>query len=105
MSRSTQAILFLGTPHRGAGLAHWAELLAKSIGIIKQTNTELLRDLRQDSEALARIQEGFHTMVLDRKARTGGLPAIEIRCFYEELPLPAVGLVCQWLQSPIASRR
>ena len=94
MVRSTRAILFLGTPHHGAGLARWAELLAKSIGIIKQTNTELLRDLRQDSDALARIQDGFHTMVLDRN-RAGGLPPIEIQCYYEELPLKGFGVVCQ----------
>jgi hypothetical protein len=89
--RSTCAIAFLGTPHHGAGLAHWAELLARAIGVVKQTNTEIVAVLQSESEVLARIQDSFHTMV---KARGGeGLGLIDICCFYEELPLPGVGQV------------
>ncbi|KAH6957547.1 ankyrin repeat-containing domain protein [Ilyonectria sp. MPI-CAGE-AT-0026] len=88
--QSTRGIAFLGTPHHGAGLARWAKLLSTSIGIIKQTNTEIVAVLKRDSEVLARIQDGFHTMVLARGKE--GQP-IEISCFYEQLPLPAVGLV------------
>lgn len=36
---------------------------------------------------LARIQDSFHTMVMARSREGSGL--IEIRCFYEELPLPS----------------
>ncbi|RSL83110.1 hypothetical protein CEP52_016800, partial [Fusarium oligoseptatum] len=89
--RSTRGIIFLGTPHHGAGLARWAELVSRSIGLVKQTNANIVQVLRRGSEVLARIQDSFHTMV---KARaTEGLPSIEISCFYEELPLPGVGLV------------
>lgn len=49
--------------------------------------------LRRDSEVLARIQDSFHTMVMARSKES--LPPIEITCFYEELPLPGVGLVGQ----------
>jgi hypothetical protein len=49
--------------------------------------------LKRASEVLARIQDGFHAMVKSRSAR--GLPPTEITCFYEELPLPSVGLVSQ----------
>ncbi|KAF7508073.1 hypothetical protein GJ744_009655 [Endocarpon pusillum] len=31
----TRGIVFLGTPHYGSGLAHWAESLAKAIGVLK----------------------------------------------------------------------
>ena len=89
--RSTRGIIFLGTPHHGAGLARWAELLSRSIGIIKQTNTEIVEVLKRDSEVLARIQDGFHTMVLARSKE--GLPPIDISCFFEELPLPGIGQV------------
>jgi protein SERAC1 len=89
--RCTRGIIFLGTPHHGSGLAHWAETLAKSIGFIKQANSEILAVLRSESEVLGRVQSGFHTMI--RSRAQDGLPPIEITCFYEELPLPGLGIV------------
>ncbi|RYP55419.1 hypothetical protein DL770_010923 [Monosporascus sp. CRB-9-2] len=89
--RSARAIIFLGTPHYGAGLARWAELLSQFIGLVKQTNSNIMRVLRRDSEVLARIQDSFHTMIMARS--TEGIRLVEISCFYEELPLPGVGLV------------
>ncbi|RYO93786.1 hypothetical protein DL763_004271 [Monosporascus cannonballus] len=89
--RSARGIVFLGTPYHGAGLARWAELLFRSIGVIKRTNTEIVEVLKRESEVLARIQESFHTMVMARSWE--GLQPIEISCFYEELPLPGVGQV------------
>jgi protein SERAC1 len=88
---STRAIIFLGTPHHGAGLARSVERLAKSIGLIKQTNPEILQVLKSDSEVLARIQDSFHAIV--RSRNNAGLQPIEITCFFEELPLPGVGSV------------
>ncbi len=87
---STRGIIFLGTPHHGAGLARWAELLSRSIGFIKQTNAPVVEVLKRDSEVLARIQDSFHTMVMARNRE--GRP-VEITCFFEELPLPGVGQV------------
>ena len=87
----TRAIAFIGTPHSGSGFAKWAELLAKSIGLIKQTNPEIVEVLRGDSEVLARIQMDFHTML--RARGKSGEPGIAITCFFEELPLPGVGEV------------
>jgi len=87
----TRGIIFLGTPHHGSGLAHWAESLAKTIGLIKQTNPEIVAVLKTESEILERVQSGFHTMIRSRVQ--DGLPPIEITCFYEELPLPGVGIV------------
>ena len=84
-------IVFLGTPHHGAGLAHWAESLAKAIGVIRQTNAEILAVLKSDSEVLERIQGTFQTMI--RSRNQNGLAPIEITCFYEQLPLPGVGTV------------
>lgn len=98
--QSTSAILFLGTPHHGAGLARWAELFCKSLGLVKRTNPGILKVLKRDSEVLARIQDSFHTMVMARNKI--GLKPIEISCFYEELPMPGVGLVC--FVHPIALR-
>jgi hypothetical protein len=89
--RSTRGIAFLGTPHHGSGLARWAERLSRFIGVIKQqTNADIVAVLKHDSEVLARIQDGFHTMVQAR-GREG--QSIEISCFFEELPLSGVGQV------------
>jgi hypothetical protein len=91
----TRAILFLGTPHHGSGLARWAAMLAKYIGLAKQTNPEIVRVLERDSETLARIQTDFHTMLRSQSLGQGGqVPLITIICFYEEMPLPGIGEVC-----------
>ncbi|CAI4218829.1 unnamed protein product [Parascedosporium putredinis] len=84
----TLGIAFLGTPHQGAGLAIWAEMISRALGIIKKTNTKIVAVLKQDSEVLARIQDGFHTIVHERSKQ--GKP-IEITCFFEELPYRASG--------------
>lgn len=89
----TRGILFIGTPHHGLGLASWAEQLARSLGLIKQTNPQIVEVLRSDSEVLARIQDSFHTMIRARN-QAGGAP-IEITCFYEELPLVGIDVVGQ----------
>ena len=94
----TRGIIFLGTPHHGSGLAHWAEHLAKAIGVLKQTNPEILAVLKSDSEVLERVQNSFHTMI--RSRNQDGLVPIEITCFYEELPLPGVGIVS--LEVPVS---
>ncbi|KAE8142283.1 hypothetical protein BDV38DRAFT_295081 [Aspergillus pseudotamarii] len=86
--RSTRGIIFLGTPHHGASLAKWADFVCRSISLVKQTNSEIVNVLKRDSEVLARIQDGFHTMV-----RSVGPPPIEVTCFYEEVPVLGVGLV------------
>jgi len=87
--------VFLGTPHHGSGLAQWAERLAKTIGLLKQTNPQIIEVLENDSEILARVQDGFHTMVRSRNLER--LQPIEITCFYEELPLVGVGIVSKIL--------
>jgi hypothetical protein len=79
----------MGTPHSGAGLACWAESLAGFIGVFKQTSTEMLKVLKNDSEVLARIQQEFYTMIRARSKQ--GKEEIAITCFYEELPLQVIG--------------
>ena len=88
----TKGILFLGTPHGESGLARWAELLAKSIGLMRQTNPQVLEVLKTESEVLVQFQTDFHAMMRALAKDEGQL--IAITCFYEELPLPGIGEVC-----------
>ncbi|OHE95862.1 hypothetical protein CORC01_08859 [Colletotrichum orchidophilum] len=60
---STRAILFLGTPHRGLNIPLWAQRLGKSVGVFKQTNTDILGVLNPESEILAEIQDNFHYII------------------------------------------
>ncbi len=83
--------MFLGTPHTGSNLARWAEPLARLIRLLKQTNPDIVGVLERDSEVLARIQDSFYAMIMSR--RQEGMSPIDISCFYEELPLPTVGMV------------
>ena len=85
----------MGTPHSGADLAHWAEALARFIGVFKQTNTQMLKVLNEDSEVLARIQQDFYTMIRARGKQ--GKEEIAITCFYEELPLQVIGTMVSLL--------
>lgn len=87
----THGILFMGTPHAGSALASWAYMLALTVGAVKQTNTDIVGVLRTDSEVLARIQADFHAML--RTKNRGSTDKIRITCFYEELPVPGVGMV------------
>jgi hypothetical protein len=87
----TKAILFMGTPHSGTILATVSGRLARLINPITRTNLRIVNILRRDSEVLARIQNEFHSLL--RRHDCEGYHSIEITCFYEEVPLPAVGMV------------
>ncbi|KAF8854611.1 hypothetical protein BDZ45DRAFT_596807 [Acephala macrosclerotiorum] len=87
----TFGILFLGTPHSGTILATVSGRLAQLINPVTRTNLRIVNVLRRDSEVLARIQNEFHTLL--RSHMDEGCHPIEITCFYEELPLPGIGVV------------
>lgn len=87
---SIKGVVFLGTPHAGSEMANWAKIPALTISIFKSANRSLLEVLETNNEYLESIQSGFLHMV--RAVREEGR-ALEVTCFYEELPLPTVGLV------------
>ena len=81
----------MGTPHRGAGLAEWASLLARSVGLVKQTNANIVKVLRRESEVLALMQDNFFNLMRARDQES--LSPIQVTCFFEELPVPGIGTV------------
>ncbi|CAH0021548.1 unnamed protein product [Clonostachys rhizophaga] len=87
----TIGIQFLGTPHQGSDFASWAKLVSRYVFPMRQTNSDITRVLRKDSEELARIQHSFHLRLQLRPQL--GLPAISITYFFEELPTPHLGVI------------
>ncbi|RDL30323.1 uncharacterized protein BP5553_10201 [Venustampulla echinocandica] len=98
--KATFGVAFLGTPHRGSGLAFWADIGCKFLSPIKRTNKALLQVLKERSETLDGIQRRFHGMIHKRRepsyCQQQRLPyPIKIHCFVEELALKVVGRVVE----------
>ena len=57
-----KAIIFLGTPHRGADAATWANCVAQAFEALQMGNSTergLLSDIRRNSEILRQISQQF----------------------------------------------
>lgn len=85
----TRGIVFMGTPHCGSGLTEWAIVGSKLLQCFRRLNQSNLEVLQQKSEVMARIRQDFHTMLRGWTQRKK--TEIVIVCFYEELPVRAVG--------------
>ncbi|KAK4063787.1 hypothetical protein Trihar35433_8495 [Trichoderma harzianum] len=81
---STRGVAFLGTPHAGADLERFATAVANVVSLVKKPNKRLLGVLRRNSETLANIKDGFHTMVIRRQSSP---KPIELHAFIEEQPV------------------
>lgn len=81
----------MGTPHCGSGLTEWAIVGSKLLQCFRRLNQSNLEVLQQKSEVMARIRQDFHTMLRGWTQRKK--TEIVILCFYEELPVRAVGEV------------
>lgn len=89
---NTFAIAFLGTPHFGAELAKWGDMLCQLIPPPKAANINIIETLKPHSEVLADIHSGFWTIL--RKPANAGKNCIKVACFYEEIPAWTGNLVC-----------
>ncbi|KAJ5718812.1 alpha/beta-hydrolase [Penicillium malachiteum] len=88
--KSTKAIIFMGTPHKGSWMADWAKIPATALGFIKSTNKSLFAVLESESQFLESLQIEF--LALIRELREAGR-SLEVTSFFEELPLPLAGRV------------
>ncbi|KAL5588577.1 hypothetical protein FOBRF1_015105 [Fusarium oxysporum] len=87
----TRGVIFLGTPHHGSSLAKIGELVSRSVGLVKETNSDIVQVLTRDSEVLARIQDSFQALLMTRSKDEASM--IDITCFYEELPTKRFGVI------------
>ena len=61
---STAAIIFLGTPHRGSGLAGVGETVTRAAKLIlRESNNNLVRSMDYNSEILSNIHEEFRKVI------------------------------------------
>ncbi|KAH7261549.1 hypothetical protein BKA59DRAFT_409635, partial [Fusarium tricinctum] len=70
------SVVFMGTPHRGAGVAFWGDFLARALFVADlglMGNPRLLSDLKKNSPILADISQQFAHRGKD----------LQIRTFYE----------------------
>ncbi|MCJ1400344.1 hypothetical protein MMC11_003549 [Xylographa trunciseda] len=61
--RSTKAIVFFGTPHKGSLDASWGKLLASIVSVAANVNKTLLQSLDPDSEKLNNLAKDFQDML------------------------------------------
>ena len=57
-----KAVIFMGTPHRGAETASWANFATRALQALQMgtaTNNNLLSDLGRNSETLRQISQQF----------------------------------------------
>ncbi|KAH8898103.1 hypothetical protein GQ53DRAFT_636354 [Thozetella sp. PMI_491] len=78
---NTKGIVFMGTPHRGAWIANWAQIPISALGFMKATNPALLNILKPDDDLLRDIRDQFAEMILE------GTHSMRVACFCEGLPL------------------
>lgn len=65
-----QAVVFCGTPHRGADAAAWGHLAANIVTMaLQSSNSRLLSDLRVDSQILDLVQEDFLRILYEDKIK------------------------------------
>ena len=88
LDRCAIAVAFLGTPHRGSGLTPFAKSVTNILkaGCMRVNNT-ILQLLDRDSEVLADMEGSFGIWLRKNSNR------FDVTCFFEELELPAVGMV------------
>jgi hypothetical protein len=82
----------MGTPHKGAWMAHWAKIPASALGFVKSINKSLLTILEADNQFLESIQIRFWSMVRELRESSSSRH-LEVTCFFEALPLPIIGEV------------
>ncbi|KAN0113271.1 Alpha/Beta hydrolase fold [Hyaloscypha variabilis] len=88
IEKHTVGLAFLGTPHHGSDHAGWLSFATSLTGCLKKMNQEIIACLKPQSEVLAMIQKGFHTL-LSKRNDAGS--KIAVTCFPEQLPVTLVG--------------
>ncbi|KAH0542301.1 hypothetical protein FGG08_003328 [Glutinoglossum americanum] len=63
------------------------------LDLFKSTNKENLKDLQEKSEKLSGLGRAFPNLLRRRAETSEAKEKIELTCFFEELPLKAIGII------------
>lgn len=88
---AAKGVVFLGTPHRGSLMADRGKLPAYVLSMVKSTNRSLLQILETNDRFSRAIHHDFLNMLRGLPEQEGR--EIKVVCFYEELPMPRVGVI------------
>ncbi|KAI4150589.1 MAG: hypothetical protein L6R39_002237 [Caloplaca ligustica] len=91
VEEATRRVAFLGTPFQGSEIVGWAEIGARLVSLLQDTNKALLADLKQSGHQLATISEHFPGWLREREGAMA--TNVEIVCFTEELETGKLGKI------------
>ena len=103
MYNMVKGIIFMGTPHTGSWMADWGKIPADILGILKSTNTNLLRVLQTNDELLVSLNADFLSLLRLLREGREDEKKISITCFFEELPYPKIGPIVSKASATFAS--
>lgn len=85
---SVIGIAFIGTPHRGAGLAPYVTCVGNILKTFRiQVNKNVVEVLKHESEVLADVEDSFAIWLRKKGDR------LKVTYFYEELGVSGIGQV------------
>ncbi|KAE8448906.1 hypothetical protein EG329_008702 [Mollisiaceae sp. DMI_Dod_QoI] len=61
--KSTQGVIFFGTPHKGSNDAKWGLIFQTIVSAVVDTNEKLIRTLELDSELLDKLARDFQDII------------------------------------------
>ena len=99
----TKGIIFMGTPHTGSWGADWLKIPVDIFGILKSTNTNLLRVLQTNDELLRSLNRDFLSLLRILREGPKDGKKISVTCFYEEIGYPKFGTIVSQASATFAS--
>lgn len=87
VSDHTCGVLFMGAPHFGSSDADTGYFFAYLFGLMHQSNTSSLEDLKKETPSLDNLERNFSQMLAKRLAEKKPL---DVACFCEELPVDGI---------------
>jgi protein SERAC1 len=83
VARNVTGMIFLGTPFAGSNAAKWGELVRKIFNVVKKTDQNTLKTLKENSHDLQELGKAFPEVI--RKRNSNAESKVQIVFFFETL--------------------
>lgn len=80
IANNTRGIVFLGTPFYGSPVAPWGTTISRMVSVIRETDTQKIKDLDRKSEKLKTLADSFASVL---RQRIRGDRELRIAFFHE----------------------